>query len=72
MHQVFFISMKFVNDLSFEVFITNPDSFQSKCDNYAFVNRHHKHIVIVDLRIRKIIFEDNILLQDRNVEKLGL
>ena len=39
------------NNLDLDLFLTNPDSLPCKCNNSPFVNRHHKHIVMGDLRI---------------------
>ena len=47
----FFNSNKFVNNLDFYLFLTNPDSLPCKCNNSPFADRHHKHIVTGDLRI---------------------
>ena len=47
----FFNFSKFVNNLDLDLFLRNPDSLLCKCSNSPFADRHHKHIVIGDLRI---------------------
>ena len=41
----------FVNNLDLDLFLANPDSLPCKYNNSPFVDRRHKHIVTVDLRI---------------------
>ena len=47
----FFNFNKFVNNVDFDLFLTNPDNLPCKCNNSPFVNRYHKHIVTGDLQI---------------------
>ena len=47
----FFNFNKFVNNQDLDLFLINPDSLPSKCNNSPFVDRHHKHIKTGDLRI---------------------
>ena len=41
----------FVNELDLDLFLTNQDSLSCNCKNSPFTERHHKHIVTVDLWI---------------------
>ena len=47
----FFNFNKFVNNLDLDLFLRNPDSLPCKRNNSPFADRHHKDIVIGDLRI---------------------
>ena len=63
---------KFVNDLEFDVFLTNPDSLLCKCNNFPFADRQQKHIVTGDLQIIKNSFLRKLISKDLNMEMLGL
>lgn len=63
---------KFVNDLEFDVFLTNPDSLLCKCNNFPFADRQQKHIVTGDLQIIKNSFLRKLISKDLNMKMLGL
>ena len=63
---------KFVNDLEFDVFLTNPDSLLCKCNNFPFADRQQKHIVTGDLQIIKNNFLRKLISKDLNIKMLGL
>ena len=42
---------KIVINLDLDLFLSNPDSLQCKCNNSAIADRYHKHTVTGDLRI---------------------
>ena len=55
----FFNFNKFVNNLELDLFLRNPDSLPCKCNNYTFVDRHHKYRVTGDLWI----IRNNVLIK---------
>lgn len=59
----FFNLNKFVNGTDVHLFSTNTDNLPSSCNNYAFTNRHHKHIVAGDLRVFKNSIFRNIFIK---------
>ena len=60
---------KFVSSLDLDLFLTNPDSLPCKCDNSPFADRHRKQVIY---ELLEIMFEENLLSKDLNIETLGL
>ena len=49
----FFNFNMFANNLDLDLLLTNPDSIPCRCTISAFVDRHHNHTMVGDLRIIK-------------------
>ena len=70
----FFNFNKFVNNLVLDLILANPDNLPCKCNNSPFADRHYKdkHIVTGALQIITNNVSENFLLNDLNIETLGL